>query len=425
MSLKKCENTTIGYPGSMNGISGGEKKRLAFSEKLFAKPSIMFCDEPTSGLDSFGARNVIEALRDLASIGHTVLATIHQPSSEVFAMFDELRYYCPNNYNISDFLMNTLAIVPGEETMGQEKIAFMSVLVGTLYWRQSYTSTGVDNINAALYTMVIQILYHISYVSAMVEGCILVNGKNIGEDIYKISDYVQQDNVFIGTLTVKEHLWFNAMLRLDKRISYREKKTRVEEIMTEMSLKKCENTTIGYPGISNGISGGERKRLAFAEKLFTKPSIMFCDEPTSGLDSFSARSVVQALRDLASTSHTVLATIHQPSSEVFAMFDELRYYCPNNYNTSDFLMNTLAIVPGEERRGQDKITRICKYFEESSYFKEMKHQIQVQMQIDNNMSDVKRCMEIFPVLVKEHYDRQYSVSALCLANFLIEVTLSL
>jgi len=49
---------------------------------------------------------------------------------------------------------------------------------------------------------------------------------------------------------------------------------------------------------------------------------MFCDEPTSGLDSFSARSVVQALRDLASTSHTVLATIHQPSSEVFAMFDE-------------------------------------------------------------------------------------------------------
>jgi len=66
-----------------------KNEEIIYFFQLFAKPSIMFCDEPTSGLDSFGARNVIEALRDLASIGHTVLATIHQPSSEVFAMFDE------------------------------------------------------------------------------------------------------------------------------------------------------------------------------------------------------------------------------------------------------------------------------------------------------------------------------------------------
>jgi len=49
----------------------------------------MFCDEPTSGLDSFAACRVLEALRNMTNNGHTVLTTIHQPSSEIFAMLDE------------------------------------------------------------------------------------------------------------------------------------------------------------------------------------------------------------------------------------------------------------------------------------------------------------------------------------------------
>lgn len=79
-------------------------------------------------------------------------------------------------------------------------------------------------------------------------------------------------------------------------------------------------------GVSNqikGISVGEKKRLAFACELLTDPQILFCDEPTSGLDSFMSEQVVSALRTFTKENHkTVVVTIHQPSDEVFKMFDK-------------------------------------------------------------------------------------------------------
>ena len=90
MGLSKCADTIIGKPGAVVGISGGEKKRLAFASELLTNPSIMFCDEPTSGLDSFMALSVVEVLKELTASGRTVVCTIHQPSSEVFAIFDQL-----------------------------------------------------------------------------------------------------------------------------------------------------------------------------------------------------------------------------------------------------------------------------------------------------------------------------------------------
>ena len=63
LGLKKCENTLIGAPGRLKGISGGEKRRLSFASEILTNPSIMFCDEPTSGLDSFTAQNVVEVLK--------------------------------------------------------------------------------------------------------------------------------------------------------------------------------------------------------------------------------------------------------------------------------------------------------------------------------------------------------------------------
>lgn len=98
---------------------------------------------------------------------------------------------------------------------------------------------------------------------------------------------------------------------------------RVEEVISELGLIKCANTRIGVPGRIKGISGGEMKRLAFACEVLTNPPLMFCDEPTSGLDSFMAQAVVAVMKNMAERGKTIIATIHQPSSEVYAMFDRV------------------------------------------------------------------------------------------------------
>ncbi|KFM65485.1 Protein white, partial [Stegodyphus mimosarum] len=156
-----------------------------------------------------------------------------------------------------------------------------------------------------------------------VDGEVLVNGENVGESMTRLSAYVQQDDLFIGTLTVKEHLVFQALLRMDKHLSYKERMRRVDEVILELGLRKCEDTMIGIAGKIKGISGGEAKRLAFAAEVLTNPALMFCDEPTSGLDSFMSQNIVSVLRDLAMGGRTIICTIHQPSSEVYEMFDNL------------------------------------------------------------------------------------------------------
>ncbi|XP_013391243.1 protein white [Lingula anatina] len=225
----------------------------------------------------------------------------------------------------------------------------------------------------------------------IVDGDIRVNDKLIGKGITSVSAYVQQDDVFVGALKVKEHLWFQAMLRMDPEISFKDRERRMKEVMHEMSLTKCQDTSIGIPGRVKGISGGEMKRLSFAAELLTNPPLMFCDEPTSGLDSYMAQNVVDTLKRMAATGKTVVCTIHQPSSEVFAMFDRillmaegrvaymgpakdtLEYFksggftCPVNYNPADFFIHTLAIVPGEEAECQDIVKRVCHQYQNSDY----------------------------------------------------------
>ncbi|CAG5130200.1 unnamed protein product, partial [Candidula unifasciata] len=89
-----------------------------------------------------------------------------------------------------------------------------------------------------------------------------------------------------------------------------------------MGLIGCADSRIGAAhGTKKGISGGERKRLAFASEALTNPPIFFCDEPTSSLDTFMAQSIVQTLQKMAARGRVILCTIHQPSSELFAMFN--------------------------------------------------------------------------------------------------------
>ncbi|XP_061185570.1 protein white-like isoform X1 [Saccostrea echinata] len=247
----------------------------------------------------------------------------------------------------------------------------------------------------------------------ILQGDVRVNGVIVDKTkIANISAYVQQDDLFIGTLTVREHLTFRALLRMDKRKTKAERLKKVEDVILELGLTKCADTVIGLPGRLKGISGGEMKRLSFASELLTNPPLMFCDEATSGLDSFMAFSVIQALKTMTKSGRTILCTIHQPPSEVFELFDELfllaegrvafsgpmpdaleffktnGYPCPVNYNPADHYILTLAVIPGKETDCKARVQKICDKFEASEACKTMKEEM-------NGMCDHRQVSQKF------------------------------
>ena len=134
--------------------------------------------------------------------------------------------------------------------------------------------------------------------------------------------FVEQDDLVFEGLTVRETLAFSARLRLPA-ASLKEKLERVDETLKLLRLESCAETPVGGVG-GKTISGGERKRLMVGQEMLTRPRLLCCDEPTSGLDSATACVVVEALRDLARERRVaVVASIHQPSSRLFLLFDEL------------------------------------------------------------------------------------------------------
>eukprot|EP01052_Picozoa_sp_SAG31_P027972 SAG31_NODE_2663_length_5278_cov_29.536011_2_plen_372_part_00 len=152
-------------------------------------------------------------------------------------------------------------------------------------------------------------------------GEVMVDGQP-QKDMAKISAYVMQDDNLFALSTVKETLLFAAKLRLPKCMSDDEKQAAVDRVIAKLGLEPAKETVIGNQKI-RGISGGERKRVSIGIELLHNPPLIFLDEPTSGLDSFQAQSVVETLQNLAQNGHTVVCSLHQPRSSIYAMVDSL------------------------------------------------------------------------------------------------------
>jgi len=139
-----------------------------------------------------------------------------------------------------------------------------------------------------------------------------------------IGAYVMQDDILFSYFTVEEAFTFAARLRLQGSIGSQNQKCKT--LMKELGLWDIRTTLVGGP-MQKFISGGERKRTAIGVEMITDPQVLLLDEPTSGLDSFKAFTIVKFLKKQADKGKTVLATIHQPSSEAFIMFDKLILMC--------------------------------------------------------------------------------------------------
>jgi ABC-type multidrug transport system ATPase subunit len=160
--------------------------------------------------------------------------------------------------------------------------------------------------------------------NAPFDGEVLVNGASIHNQKEKVKGligYVSQDDLLIEELTVFENLYYNAKLCFEN-LSDDEIITRVDNTLKNLGLYEIRDMKVGSP-LNKKISGGQRKRLNISLELIREPAIMFLDEPTSGLSSRDSENILDLLKELARKGKLLFIVIHQPSSDIFKMFDKL------------------------------------------------------------------------------------------------------
>ena len=154
------------------------------------------------------------------------------------------------------------------------------------------------------------------------EGSITINGHDISEPKAKdLIGFVPQDDLLIEELTVYQNLWFTAKLCFegmpDEAIDRRVMKT-----LKDLGLDAAKDLKVGS-AINKYISGGQRKRLNIALELIREPAVLFLDEPTSGLSSSDTEKVINLLKEQTLKGKLIVVNIHQPSSDVYKLFDRL------------------------------------------------------------------------------------------------------
>ncbi|XP_060678259.1 uncharacterized protein LOC132808835 isoform X2 [Hemiscyllium ocellatum] len=196
-------------------------------------------------------------------------------------------------------------------------------------------------------------------------GTVKMNGMPLNKRLRRSICYVMQQDIFFANLTLRDTLMYQAHLKLPSTMKQHEKEKIVTSLVEELDITKCYNTIIG-DDFKRGLSGGERKRANIACELLSDPAVMLLDEPTSGLDSSTAYSLCCTLRRyVLRHCKTVVSSIHQPSSQIYHMFDkillmsdgEIAYYgaaaqildffgalglhCNPHYNPADFILDKI------------------------------------------------------------------------------------
>lgn len=156
------------------------------------------------------------------------------------------------------------------------------------------------------------------------KGQILINGYDINtqkDEIHGVIGYVAQDDLLIEELTVYQNLYYNAKLCFAN-FTEEQLHERVMEVLTNLGLDQRKDLRVGN-ALDKTISGGQRKRLNIALELIREPAILYLDEPTSGLSSRDSENVIDLLKELSLKGKLIFVVIHQPSSDIYKMFDKM------------------------------------------------------------------------------------------------------
>ena len=232
-------------------------------------------------------------------------------------------------------------------------------------------------------------------------GSLLVNERPAKPNVLrKVCAFVPQDDVVFETLTVRENLIYQALLRMPKRphgmTGRKDANEIVNHIIHVLKLENVAHAQIGSYGISKSkavwwaskkgtrvgaqqqrVSGGQRKRVSIGFELCADPTLLLADEPTSGLDATVSYDLLCALDEIASTLFlNIVTVIHQPRYSIFCLLDTvmllgldggqvycgpasraLSYFqgylgfpCPPKVNPPDFFLD---VISGDVHRPDD------------------------------------------------------------------------
>ncbi len=156
------------------------------------------------------------------------------------------------------------------------------------------------------------------------QGSVLINGINIHQDVDQVEGvigFVPQDDLLIEDLTVYQNLYYASKLCFDN-LNEKELDELIINALNSLGLTETKDLKVGSP-LEKTISGGQRKRLNIGLELLREPSVLFVDEPTSGLSSRDSENIMDLLKELSLKGKLIFVVIHQPSSDIFKMFDKL------------------------------------------------------------------------------------------------------
>ncbi|KAM7155342.1 broad substrate specificity ATP-binding cassette transporter ABCG2 isoform 2-T2 [Molossus nigricans] len=416
LGLAKVADSKIGTPFT-RGVSGGERKRTSIGMELITNPSILFLDEPTTGLDSSSANALLSLLKRM---------------EDAFQM-------TAGSYNVSIPVSQRKTsgldgTTPNDQTSFTEGAVLsfhnicyrIKVKSGFLLSRKTIEKEILMNINGIMRpglnailgptgggkSSLLDILAARKHPQGL-SGDVLINGAPRPANFKCNSGYVVQDDVVMGTLTVRENLQFSAALRLPSTMTNHEKNERINTIIQELGLAKVADSKVGTQFI-RGVSGGERKRTSIGMELITDPSILFLDEPTTGLDSSTANAVLSLLKRMSKQGRTIIFSIHQPRYSIFKLFDSLTllasgrlmfhgpaqealgyfasagHHCEPYNNPADFFLDVIngdssAVVLNREdedgeakkteeplKRDKPLIEKLAEFYVNSNFFTETK-----------------------------------------------------